>query len=107
MEFFDFHHHKKEVFFGIYNVNIEDTSPHVTYSAGIHPKDILPNSIEEQFKWLDSVIDENCFSIGECGLDSLVPIEMKIQEEVFVRQIKLSNDLKKPLVIHCVRNSRK
>lgn len=103
MEFFDFHHHKKNVTYGIYNLDIENAVPKSFYSAGIHPKDIDPNSIEKQFSWLESVIDENCFTIGECGLDGLIPVEMKIQETVFSRQIKLSNELKKPLVIHCVR----
>lgn len=103
MEFFDFHHHKKNIAFGIYNVDIEERVPNTLYSVGIHPKDINQDSIEKQFGWLNSAIHENCFSIGECGLDGLVPIDMKIQEEVFLRQINLSNELKKPLVIHCVR----
>lgn len=103
MEFFDFHHHKKNVTYGIYNVDIESSVPDSFYSVGIHPQDINPNTIEKQFNWLESVIDENCFTIGECGLDGLISVEMKIQEDIFLRQIKLSNELKKPLVIHCVR----
>ncbi|MBK1894942.1 TatD family hydrolase [Chryseobacterium paridis] len=103
MEFFDFHHHKKNVTYGIYNVDIEDVIPTGPYSVGIHPKDINPDILDKQFSWLDSAIHENCFTIGECGLDGLVPIDMKIQEMVFLRQIKISNELKKPLVIHCVR----
>lgn len=103
MDFFDFHHHKKNVTCGIYNLDIENAAPKSLYSAGIHPKDINQDSIEKQFSWLESVIDENCFTIGECGLDGLIPVEMKIQEAVFARQIKLSNELKKPMVIHCVR----
>lgn len=103
MDFFDFHHHKKNVCDGIYNLDIGDTVPSTFYSAGIHPKDIDPDKIEEQFNWLDSAIHNNCLTIGECGLDSFVPVDMKIQESVFLRQIKLANELKKPMVIHCVR----
>lgn len=103
MEFFDFHHHKKQVAYGIYNIDIETSAPDFLYSAGIHPKDIDEENIENQFKWLQSVISEKCFAIGECGLDSTVLSSMKLQEEVFLRQIQMANDLKKPIIVHCVR----
>ncbi|WP_312090063.1 TatD family hydrolase [Chryseobacterium sp.] len=103
MEFFDFHHHKKQVAYGIYNIDIETSVPDFLYSAGIHPKDIDEENIENQFKWLQSVISENCFAIGECGLDSTVLSSMKLQEDVFLRQIQMANDFKKPIIIHCVR----
>jgi len=103
MDFFDFHHHKKNIIFGIYNLNIEKTPSDFYYSAGIHPQDIQPENIDGQFNWLRSVIDENCFAIGECGLDGLISVNMKIQEDVFSRQIQLANDLRKPLIIHCVK----
>lgn len=41
--------------------------------------------------------------IGECGLDALRGPSMDIQEEVFLQQIRLGEELKKPLVIHCVK----
>ena len=103
MEFFDFHHHKKQVAYGIYNIDIETSAPDFLYSAGIHPKDIDEENIENQFKWLQSVISENCFAIGECGLDSTVLSSMKLQEDVFLRQIQMANDFNKPIIIHCVR----
>lgn len=80
-----------------------DQIPDSLYSVGIHPKDIQYEKITEQFHWLKDNITENCFAIGECGLDSLVPINQKIQEDVFLKQIELSNEVKKPLIIHCVR----
>ncbi|RZJ39181.1 MAG: hydrolase TatD, partial [Chryseobacterium sp.] len=82
---------------------IKNKPPDFYYSAGIHPQDIEPENIDNQFKNLKSIIDKNCFAIGECGLDGLVSVDMKIQEEVFLRQIDLANELKKPLIIHCVR----
>lgn len=103
MEFFDFHHHKKQLAYGIYNIDIETSAPDFLYSAGIHPKDIDEENIENQFKWLQSVISENCFAIGECGLDSTVLSSMKLQEDVFLRQIQMANDFNKPIIIHCVR----
>ncbi|WP_347216207.1 TatD family hydrolase [Chryseobacterium sp.] len=103
MEFFDFHHHKKYIKDGIYNLDIEQIPPDSPYSIGIHPNDIDSNNIDDQLNWMKSMILENCFAIGECGLDSLVPTDQKIQEEVFLRQINISNEAKKPVIIHCVR----
>lgn len=103
MNFFDFHHHKKNSPFGIYNLQTESLPSEIMFSAGIHPKDIRPEHIDIQFEWLKSVINDNCFAIGECGLDALVSIDMKTQEEVFLKQIKLANEVKKPLIIHCIR----
>ncbi|GAB0156637.1 TatD family hydrolase [Chryseobacterium sp. Alg-005] len=103
MDFFDFHHHKKHVSFGVYNVNAGEVPPDHFYSIGIHPKDILVDSTENQFQWLRYHLSENCFAIGECGLDSFVPIDQSIQENVFLKQIEISNEFRKPLIIHCVR----
>ena len=103
MEFFDFHHHKKNISYGIYNLDWEGVPVDFPYSIGIHPKDIDVNNIEDQFNWLCSNIKENCFAIGECGLDSYAETDQKIQEDVFLRQIKLANEIKKPVIIHCVR----
>ncbi|MEY8758059.1 TatD family hydrolase [Chryseobacterium tongliaoense] len=103
MDYFDFHHHKKNISYGIYNVDTEDIPPNFLYSVGIHPKDIRTDHIDNQLNWLKSNISEDCFAIGECGLDSLVSTDQKIQEDVFLRQIEISNEVKKPLIIHCVR----
>lgn len=103
MDFFDFHHHKKNISNGIYNLNIQQIPPDFPYSIGIHPKDIEVNNIENQFYWLQSNITEHCFAIGECGLDSFVEIDQRIQEEVFLRQVKFANEVRKPIIVHCVR----
>ncbi|MFC5874824.1 TatD DNase family protein [Chryseobacterium arachidis] len=103
MDFFDFHHHKKNVRNGIYNLDIEQIPPDFPFSIGIHPKDIDVNNIDGQFGWMQSMMFKNCFAIGECGLDSFVEIDQKIQEEVFLKQIKIANEIKKPVIIHCVR----
>ncbi|WP_278378699.1 TatD family hydrolase [Chryseobacterium arthrosphaerae] len=103
MEFFDFHHHKKYIRNGIYNLDIEGIPPDFPYSIGIHPKDIAADDLEMQFSWMKGMMFNNCFAIGECGLDSLVPVDQKIQEEVFLRQINIANEIKKPIIVHCVR----
>ncbi|CAD7807465.1 putative metal-dependent hydrolase YcfH [Chryseobacterium aquaeductus] len=103
MDFFDFHHHKKNICPGIYNLEKEEIPPDSLYSIGIHPKDIRTESLDLQFDFMRSRISKNCFAIGECGLDSFVSVDQKIQEDVFLRQIYLANEFGKPLIIHCVR----
>jgi len=103
MDFFDFHHHKKNIFFGIYNLDQNSIPTNVSYSIGIHPKAINLSNIKEQFSWLESNITESCIAIGECGLDSFADTDLKVQEEVFLRQIRIANEIKKPVIIHCVR----
>ncbi|WP_426274708.1 TatD family hydrolase [Chryseobacterium sp. S-02] len=103
MNYFDFHHHKKYIRNGIYNLGIEQNPPEFPYSIGIHPNDIDIHNIEMQFACMKSMMFKNCFAIGECGLDSLVPIDQKIQEDVFLKHIEISNEVKKPIIIHCVR----
>lgn len=41
--------------------------------------------------------------IGECGLDKCCKTPWNQQMEVFVHQIEIAEQLRKPLVIHCVR----
>ncbi len=103
MDFFDFHHHKKNMPNGIYNLDIEQIPPDLPYSIGIHPKDIDVNAVDRQFEWMKNRVSENCLAIGECGLDSFVETDQKIQEDVFLRQIQFANEVKKPMIIHCVR----
>ncbi len=103
MEFFNFHHHQKQTAYGIYNLGPEEMPPDFPYSTGIHPKDIDVDDFDNQWDRLLSNITENCFAIGECGLDSFAETDQKIQGEIFLKQIRLANEIKKPLIIHCVR----
>lgn len=102
MSFFDFHHHKK-YHNGIYNLNFNKNPPEYPFSAGIHPKDINENW-ENDFDLIkDLSLNPNCWAIGECGLDGLIDVDEKLQETVFVKHILWANDIKKPVIIHCVR----
>lgn len=103
MKFFDFHHHHFCREFGIYNLKFNGDLPNGLFSAGIHPDFILEN-IEEKFLWLKEISTlENCVAIGECGSDGLIDIDIKLQEEVFERQIDWANTINKPIIIHCVK----
>lgn len=103
MTFFDFHHHHLNKTSGIYNLKVGESPPKGFFSAGIHPN--FSGEVEdEHFVWLKDISkNENCLAIGECGLDGLININDRIQEDVFQKQIELANELNKPLIIHCVK----
>ena len=75
----------------------------VFYSLGIHPEEVEDNlpgkkQIIERYAVLDCVI-----AIGEAGLDKTYNSNFDIQKDVFNYQIRLSEKVKKPLIIHCVK----
>lgn len=71
------------------------------FSVGIHP-----GTRWNQTEW-DQLVQlachANCLAIGECGLDRLSAIPLPEQNEIFAKQIQLSERLQKPLILHAVR----
>ena len=43
-------------------------------------------------------------AIGECGLDRACDSDFELQREVFIKQIELSEQYQKPMIIHAVRS---
>lgn len=86
------------------NLNMNDEQRPKFYSYGIHPWFINPQNVEEQLTLLELKIQEtNCLALGECGLDKLSTLDIKLQQSIFEKQIFLANKIKKPLIIHCVK----
>ena len=48
--------------------------------------------------------DLNFLAIGECGLDRACDADFELQKKVFIKQIELSEQFNKPLIIHAVRS---
>ncbi len=71
-------------------------------SMGLHPwylTDLAQQLISlKQYSQHPEVL-----AIGECGLDALCNTPQSLQEEAFRQQIAWANELRKPLIIHCVR----
>ncbi len=85
----------------IVNVEIECSSNTPYQSVGIHPWDIT-NSVS--ISTLQKLANKKqVIAIGECGLDKIKGPDLTTQIEVFIQQIKLSEQLQKPLIIHCVK----
>ena len=108
--FTDIHSHKKPVLgsSAIYNIPLPDVENFLAsdvqawFSAGIHPcfiDDFSAEWLEKMKTWLD---DARFAAIGECGLDKNSTTSLEKQIEVFEKQIMLSENRQKPLIIHCV-----
>lgn len=88
----------------IYNANLTDcVDNHILFSIGIHPWDSAEVTKEQWERLIDMAQKPNCVAIGEAGLDSLRGPDIARQLEVFERQIRLSMELDKPLIVHCVK----
>ncbi|WP_312769358.1 TatD family hydrolase [Epilithonimonas sp.] len=102
MDFLDFHHHKPNQV-GIYNLNLNENIPNRRFSIGLHPKDITKNWKSDFEKIKEISLSENCLAIGECGLDGSIDTDEKLQNEIFQAHISWAEEIKKPIIIHCIR----
>ncbi|MCS6961899.1 MAG: TatD family hydrolase [Deltaproteobacteria bacterium] len=68
-------------------------------SIGFHPSDAEKIC---KFDVFESILSSNkVIAIGETGLDTKYSIDLKKQKELFMDQITLAQELKKPLIVHC------
>ncbi|MCC8152991.1 MAG: TatD family hydrolase [Tannerellaceae bacterium] len=72
------------------------------WSIGIHPWYISGEKQQWQ-ELLESVKCKNVVAIGEAGLDKMSGSPMERQIDIFKKQAFLSEELQKPLLIHCVK----
>ncbi len=56
----------------------------------------------ELFLLEEKLQHENCYAIGECGLDKAIDVDFNFQKAVFIQQIHLSEKYQKPMILHCV-----
>ena len=72
-------------------------------SVGLHPW-YIENEAYSQLSALKTAASaSNVVAIGEAGFDRLVNAPMEMQKKVFEEQAILAEELKKPLIIHCVK----
>lgn len=74
------------------------------YSVGLHPWDIGDDWRIQMGKLLVMALQTHVLMIGEAGLDKkhgCVPLDM--QMEVFREHVFLSELIRKPLIVHCVK----
>lgn len=73
-------------------------------SVGLHPWFAQLDTFEMQMRYLEVLAKQpNVKLIGECGLDKLRGESVNNQLLILTGQIKLAEQLNKPLILHCVK----
>jgi TatD DNase family protein len=74
------------------------------YSIGLHPWYIDTNTRNNQLASLKEwCLHPQVLAIGECGLDKVCTTNLLLQQEVFIEQMQVAHEIRKPLIIHCVQ----
>lgn len=108
MQYLDIHTHKlssrSEVDSRVSYRLVEQITHDGLYSLGLHPC-FAEDMTEQALSTLCSRVrvEERVWAIGECGLDKHSEVDLATQIYYFKEQIALSEDLGKPLIIHCVK----
>lgn len=103
----DIHTHRTDAREAVISVNPWEFAPveGLCYSVGIHPWQAA-RAVEADFDRLaECATSGNVLMIGECGIDKLRGGDLSMQTGVLERHIALSEQVGKPLVLHCVRAS--
>lgn len=81
-----------------------ETSPGIAYTIGIHPWFLTDDNLNDQFSSVKNLAQNPAIiAIGEAGFDRLKGPSAEIQKKAFEEQIRLSEEICKPVIIHCVR----
>ena len=74
------------------------------FSAGLHPWDVTED-FDSQLDTLKVLLaNPRVPAVGECGFDALKGPSHDLQEQAFVRQVQLSEQFRKPMILHVVRD---
>ena len=115
MEIYDVHTHKiytednddpyHSCIFDVYSLEFEVAKElHVrhSFSCGIHPW--YSEDSDTQMTYLTEITSNpRIVAIGETGLDKLKGPSFDVQTPVFKKHIEISEKLRKPVIIHCVK----
>lgn len=107
MEYFNLHTHtflNQQNVLELVNQYPDEFDSSVSFfSVGIHPWRINGQNVDRELEFIDAKLKlPNCLAVGECGLDKRIDTDLKIQIEIFEKQLLLAEYHQKPVVIHCV-----
>jgi len=76
----------------------------VWFSYGIHPWYIHGQDIDALLNKVKKIAaNHKVIAIGEAGLDKIKGPALGLQKKIFCQQVDISEDIKKPLIIHSVK----
>src|SRR5688572_32007805 len=93
--FINTHTHAQIYDAGIELVNIEPGQPERPkyFSFGLHPRHIVESGCGDQLSEVKLATGAKaCLAVGECGLDKLCDVDLDLQQEVFIEQVKIANE---------------
>ena len=83
---------------------LPEDKPGVSYTYGIHPWFLNENNHKQLISSVENTINQpGIIAIGEAGFDKLKGPSAELQRTVFEEQVIISEEFKKPVVIHCVK----
>ena len=111
-DYIDIHTHDGIAVKGVFSVSnlmahegrIPENTPGITYTCGIHPWYLTQSNHENLLVSVrKTAADPDIAAVGEAGFDKIKGPSPDLQRHVFEEQVAISEELKKPVVIHCVR----
>ena len=106
---FDIHTHRPSPYpEGVISLRNFDTplAEGQLYSAGIHPWDTTGGDSDDTLARLEKLAgNSQIVMIGECGVDPAKGGPMFRQLQILKAQIDISERLRKPLILHCVKSA--
>lgn len=112
IDYIDIHAHNKEEEKGVIRfinlfpdqLNNFIISGQHYFTLGIHPWYVKEYSLKEDIELIKTYCEhKNCRAIGEMGLDRITDFPLDKQTEIFHKQLKIAEMIKKPAIIHCVK----
>ena len=74
------------------------------FSVGLHPWDVTGDD-EKILQYIGEMAQNpQVLAIGECGFDTLKGPAHDLQEQAFIRQVEISERVRKPMILHVVRD---
>ena len=106
MDILDFHTHRLDATGALIAVDPRrfDPQPGLWYSVGFHPWDNVESLTDSDFDLLRQCAGHpQVLAVGETGIDRLRGGSIALQQDVFIRHLRLAHELGKPVVVHNVK----
>lgn len=83
---------------------LPEDNPGVAYTYGIHPWFLNEDNHDKFILSVENLVRlPFIVAVGEAGFDRLKGPSAELQRRTFEEQVMISEEIKKPMVIHCVR----
>lgn len=111
-DYIDIHTHGASPVTGVFSVevlmahegNVPRDIPGLAYTCGIHPWHLNESGHDVQISSVNKLTaNPLVIAVGETGFDRIKGPSMELQRKTFEEQVIISEEYRKPVVVHCVR----